>query len=66
MGDELATTDIGVATTVVRPKSIEINEVNNGFTVVLRGGIDEPRINRNLSIANNIEEALEIAKSHLV
>lgn len=52
-----------------RPKSIEIREVANGFTVTLQGGKateGKPMPYRHdLLIANNIEEAIKLAQDHL-
>ena len=53
-------------TPVVRLRTVDIQEVCNGFTVNIRGGkaVDNS-YNRSVNVASTVEEAIEIAKNHL-
>jgi len=59
----------GVATTsnFIRPKGVEVFEVNNGFTVSLKGGEGDksPPFGHNLHIAYTVDEVISLVKGHL-
>ena len=50
------------------PKGVDINEVQNGFTVLLRGGRAEKSFSykHNIHIAKSVDEVLELVKNHML
>ena len=49
------------------PRRIEINEVNNGYTISLIGGKVEKSIpfRHNIHVSNSIEEVVALVQKHL-
>ena len=50
-----------------QPKSVEIREVENGYTVALMGGKQDTKtpFRHRLSIAKTLEEVVELTNNHL-